>query len=97
MELRNVRITTDSILVQDNEPTAVEVDGRMVVMSVRAGSYFDLNGVGTEIWRMLTEPRCVRDIFDSLSLLHDVDAKTLSRDVMPFLQTLVTNRLVRVI
>jgi len=92
-----VRVTVDSVLIRDSEPTAADVDGRIVVMSVRTGSYFDLNQVGTEIWRMLSEPRSVSEIFDSLCLLHDVDAKTVCRDVMPFLQTLVTNRLVRVI
>ena len=96
VELRSVRVTIDSVLVQDNEPTAADIDGRIVVMSVRAGSYFDFNRVGTEIWCMLTEPRRVSEIFESLSLLHDVDAETLYSDVMPFLQTLVTNRLVRI-
>jgi hypothetical protein len=90
-------VTVDSILVQDKEPTAVDVDGRIVVLSVRAGSYFDLNRVATEIWRMLTEPCRVSEIFHSLSRLHDVDAETLARDVTPFLQTLVTHRLVRVV
>ena len=90
-------VTIDSMLVQENEPTAVDVDGRMVILSVRAGSYFDLNRVATEIWCMLTVPCRVSEIFHSLSRLHDVDAETLAGDVMPFLQTLVTNRLVRVI
>ena len=90
-------VTIDSMLIQENEPTAVEIGGRMVILSVRAGSYFDLNRVATEIWCMLTQPCRVSEIFHSLSQLHDVDAETLAGDVMPFLQTLVTNRLVRVI
>lgn len=97
MEPRSLRVTTDSILVQDSEPTAVDVDGRIVVLSVRAGSYFDFNRVATEIWCMLTKPCSIRDIFHSLSQLHDVDAETLLSDVMPFLQTLVANKIVRVI
>ncbi len=90
-------VTIDSMLIQENEPTAVEVGDRIVILSVRAGSYFDLNRVATEIWCMLTVPCRVSEIFHSLSRLHDVDAETLAGDVMPFLQTLVTNRLVRVI
>jgi len=92
-----LRVTIDSILVQDNEPTAADVDGRVVVLSVRAGSYFDFNRVATEIWCMLTEPRRVSEIFHSLSRRHDVDAETMARDVTPFLQTLVTHRLIRVV
>jgi hypothetical protein len=39
----------------------------------------------------------VSEIFDALADRHDVDAETLARDVTPFLQTLVEQRLIRVI
>jgi len=90
-------VTIDSVLVQDKEPTAADLDGSVVVLSMRAGSYFGLNRVATEIWNMLAEPCRVGQIFDSLSERHDVDAETLACDVTPFLQTLVEHRLVRVI
>lgn len=90
-------VTIDSVLVQDKEPTAAELDGDVVVLSVRAGSYFGFNRVATEIWNMLVEPCRVGQIFVSLSERHDVDAETLARDVTPFLQTLVEYQLVRVI
>ncbi|HEY2426783.1 MAG TPA: PqqD family protein [Pseudolabrys sp.] len=87
-------ITIDSILVQDKEPTAVDLDGGVVVLSVRAGSYFGFNQVASEIWTMLAGPCRVGQIFDSLLERHDVDAESLSRDVTPFLQTLLEHRLV---
>jgi hypothetical protein len=90
-------VTIDSVLVQDKEPTAAELDGVVVVLSVRAGSYFGFNQVASEIWNMLAQPCRVGQIFDSLLERHDVDAETLARDVTPFLQTLVEDRLVRVI
>jgi Coenzyme PQQ synthesis protein D (PqqD) len=90
-------VTIDSVLVQDKEPTTADLDGEVVVLSVRAGSYYGFNQVATEIWNMLAEPCRVGEIFDSLSERHDVDAETLASDVTPFLQTLVKQRLVRVI
>lgn len=89
-------VTVDSILVRENELAMADVDGRAVVLSLTAGSYFDLNRVATEIWDMLAEPRRVDEIFRRLSDQHDVDAATLARDVTPFLQTLLNERLVRV-
>jgi hypothetical protein len=44
---------------------------------------------------MLSEPRRVGEIFETLSQSHEVDATTLSRDVLPFLQTLIEQRLAR--
>jgi hypothetical protein len=95
--LTALSVTIDSILVQDKEPTAADLDGGAVILSVRAGSYFGFNQVASEIWTMLAAPCSVGQIFDSLSERHDVDAGTLARDVTPFLQTLLEHRLVRVI
>jgi len=89
-----VSITIDSVLIQDKELAAADLDGRVIVLSARAGAYFDFNGVASEIWHMLSEPRSVGELFDTLSQSHDVDATTLSRDVLPFLQTLIDQRLV---
>jgi hypothetical protein len=90
-------VTIDSVLVQDEEPRAADLDGGVVVLSVRAGSYFGFNEVATEIWNMLAEPCRVSQIFDSLAERHDVEMETLARDVTPFLQTLVEHRLVRML
>ncbi len=86
-------VTIDSVLVQDKELAAADLDGRVIVLSVRAGAYFDFNRVASEIWHMLSEPRKVGEIFDTLSQTHEVDATTLSHDVLPFLQTLIEQRL----
>ncbi len=88
-------VTIDSILVRDGTLPAADLDGRMVVLSVDAGAYVSFNEVASEIWQMLSEPRRVGDIFDRLSQNHDVDAATLSRDVLPFLQRLIERRLAR--
>ena len=89
-------VTVDSVLVRENELAMADVDGRAVVLSLTAGSYFDFNRIATEIWDMLAELRRVDEIFRHLSDRHDVDAATLARDVTPFLQTLLNERLVRV-
>jgi hypothetical protein len=92
-----LRVTTESVLVRDNEPVDADLDGGSVLLSVRAGAYFDFNPVATEIWQSLAEPRRVDQIFASLVEHHDVDMQTVMRDVTPFLQDLVKHRLVRVI
>ena len=92
-----MRVTIESILVQDSEPVGADLDGGRVLLSLRAGAYFGLNPMASEIWQMLAEPCRVGQIFAFLSDGHDVDAQTVARDVTPFLQTLVDHRLVRVI
>jgi hypothetical protein len=92
-----LRVTIESILVQDSEPVGADLDGGRVLLSLRAGAYFNLNPMASEIWQMLAEPCRVGQIIASLGDGHDVDAQTIACDVTPFLQTLVNHRLVRVI
>jgi hypothetical protein len=92
-----VLVTIDSILVRQDDLASTDLDGRVVVASVREGSYFDFNQVASDIWQMLSAPCRVRAIFDALSQSHDVDATALSRDVLPFLQNLTDRRLARIV
>lgn len=90
-------LTVDSILVQDKEPRAAALEGGTVLLSLRAGAYFGFNPVASEIWDMVAVPCRVGEIFAALEAKHEVDAETLARDVTPFLETLVDQRLLRLV
>ena len=90
-------ITADTVIVQDNEPVAATVDQEVVMLSVRAGAYFGLNGVGSEIWNMDSKPCRVGDVLDALAQVYDVDAENLNRDVIPYLQALLDRGLLRLV
>jgi Coenzyme PQQ synthesis protein D (PqqD) len=87
----------DSVIVQEDEPVAAEVDGEVVMLSERAGAYFGLDGIGSEIWQLIEEPRRVSELCGTLAQRYDVDAETLSRDVTAFLDALLARNLVRLV
>jgi hypothetical protein len=93
----DVSIASDAVVVQDSEPVVATVDDEVVMLSARAGAYFGLNGVGTEIWNMLREPRRLSDLCRELSQRYEADIDTLTRDVTLFLQALIERGLVRVV
>ena len=90
-------VRADTVLIRDGEPAGVLLDDNYVLLSVRAGSYFEFNRIATEIWKILAEPCRVSEVLDRLSKTHDVDTQILSRDVTSFLNKLVKHRLVRVV
>lgn len=92
-----MNLTVNSVLVQETSLSAAERDGRVIVLSLQAASYFDFNKVASEIWGMLSSPHRVDDILQKLSQHHDVDIEIMTRDVMSFLQSLVTQRLARIV
>jgi hypothetical protein len=89
-------LSPDTVLERDDEPVATVMhDGSIVVLSIRAGSYFDFNRVGGEIWNMLAEPKCVADVLDALAKNYDIGRDAMARDVLAFLQALIDARLIR--
>jgi hypothetical protein len=90
-------IGPDSVVVRDNEPIATTLDDQVVMLSVRAGAYFGLNDIGSEIWEMIGQPRRVDDICHTLSRVYDMTEDTATRDVVEFLEALLARGLVRVV
>jgi hypothetical protein len=90
-------MTPDSVVVQESEPIAAEVDREVVMLSERAGAYFGFDDIGSEIWHLIKEPRRVADVCASLAQSYEVDAETLNRDVVSFLEQLLARNLVRLV
>ena len=90
-------ISYDTILVRDSEPVAATINDEIFMLSIRAGSYFGLNTVGSEIWRMLAEPRRVGAVYEALSQAFDIDVDTITHDAGLFLELLLDHGLVHVV
>ena len=86
-----------TLLVQDKEPIATTVDDEVVMLSARAGAYFGLNGVGSDIWNMLRQPRRVGDLCAALASQYQIDDNSLQRDVIWFLEEMIERGLLRVV
>ena len=75
---------------------ASEVGAEVVMLSLRDGTYYGLDGVGVEIWRMLQTPVTVPHIVAALVETYDVDAERCRSDVLSVISTLVARGLVEV-
>ena len=81
-------IVQSTQFVQSNEPIASTIDDEVVMLSVAAGAYFSLNGVGSDIWNLIRTRRRFDEICNALSNQYAVDNSTLTRDVASFLESL---------
>lgn len=90
-------ISAETILVRHSEPVTGLVDGEIVMMSISAGAYFGLNGVGSEIWNMLQEPMQVSAICDRLLARYEVDRETVMREVIRFAGEMLDRGLLRLV
>jgi len=82
LDLSTVVVRSDSIV-------AAEIDGEAVMLSIENGKYYGLDPVGTAIWDLVTEPRSITQICDTLLERYDVDAATCQKEVTDLLEALV--------
>lgn len=75
---------------------ASEVGPEVVMLSLRDGTYYGLDGVGVEIWRMLQTPVTIPHIVAVLVETYDVDADRCRDDVLTVIVTLAGRGLVEI-
>jgi hypothetical protein len=88
-------ISEDTILARDSEPIAASVGEEVFILSIRAGAYFGFNAVGSEIWKMLAQPRRVGELYAALAESFDVDLNTIAQETSVFLNALLEQGLIR--
>jgi hypothetical protein len=67
---------------------AAAVGDELLMMSVAAGKYFNLNDVGSRIWELLAQPMSAEGLVAVLTAEYDVDANTACAEVVEFLSAL---------
>lgn len=73
----------------------VDPDGA-VLLDVKLGKYFSLNGIGAEIWRLLEAGRSPEEIEAQLAASYAAAPEVLRDDVATFLAYLTREQLLHV-
>lgn len=70
-----------------------QVDDELVLLDMNTESYFGLDSVAGDIWKLLQEGRTIQETFNTLLATYDVGPDTLKKDLVAFVNTLVDNKL----
>ena len=69
------------------------VDDEVVVLDLKGGSYFRVNGSGAMLWQLLAQPRTEDELADALIERFAIDRPTAASDASGFLSDLRDHRL----
>lgn len=86
----------DTLVRNDEELLTTEVDGELIGMSVEQGTCYGLNGVGTRIWSLLSEPRSVDELCRQLIEEYEVEGDRCESEVIELLEELRSEGLVTI-
>jgi hypothetical protein len=84
---------TDTLRVSD-DVVARDVGGEVMLLDLVSGTYFGLDAVGGEFWKLLGAGKSPQEARDALLAEYDVSAEELDRDLEALLEELARNGLV---
>jgi hypothetical protein len=87
-------IPTSAVLVADPSHPSAEVEGEVVVLQLRTGTYFGVDGVAAFLWRLLQEPTTVESLRSAVINEYAVSPETAEQDIDRFLRDLIDAGLV---
>lgn len=90
-------VRLDSRVSAAADVISAEVDGELVLLNTTSGEYFGLNRVATHIWQAMAERPTLSEIGAGLRATFDVDADTMSRDLVGVVDEMARLGLVTVI
>jgi hypothetical protein len=86
-------IGVDTIVSRGEGLVASEMAGETVMMSIEKGEYYALDPVASRIWRLIEKPCSVAAVCDVLLQHYDGERGEVERDVLLFLNDLMTRGL----
>jgi len=88
-------ITAPTIIERNPDLHKSEIDGKVVLMSMTNGSYYGLNPTGSKIWELLESPRSIKEVVEKLTELYNISFDDCKKDLLPYLQELISEKLIK--
>ena len=92
-----MEIAPNQKIVRKEEVLASNLEDELVMMNLESDSYYGMNAVGSRIWELLERPLALAELYALLQEEFDVDGETCQRDVLPFIQKIIDEKLLRII
>ena len=89
MGLNKNIVLTESVL-------GTEIDNETILLDMESENYFGFDSVGSDIWRLLKEGKTLKQTYDALLEIYEVEPEVLKKDLLEFVGQLEKNGLINV-
>jgi hypothetical protein len=91
------KLSRQSKVVASQEQVSCNLSAETVLLNLRSGVYFGLNTVGASIFKLIQEPRTIKEIREALVEEYDVEPKSCEKDILELLEELSSHGLIDVV
>ncbi|MDD2764280.1 MAG: lasso peptide biosynthesis PqqD family chaperone [Opitutaceae bacterium] len=84
-------------VVRSPDQVSGDLDGKVVLLSIENGTYYNMNEVGSRIWALIEKPVTVAALIEQLLAEFEVEKSTCEKEVADFLGQLQKDHLLKVV
>ena len=89
-----MKLSRQTIVVAARGQVSCALDGEAAILNIGNGTYYGLDAVGAEIWRLVQNPQRVTQIREAVVELYDVPAERCENDIIDLLEMLLAEGLI---
>ncbi len=90
------RLSESATVVVAGDVLASELGSEVVLLNLQDGTYYGLEGVGGDVWKLVQTPVTVDEILRTIVAEYDVEAECCRQDILKLLGDLATRGLVEI-
>lgn len=90
-------LTPTTTIVRIPEQVSGVIDGKVVILSIAAGEYYNMNEMGTRIWGLLEKPTTLTALVDTLLAEYAVERATCEKEAHAFVAQLLKDKLLKIV
>ena len=90
-------LSLSSLVRVSSEYISSETTDGSIIFQADSGSYFGLNEIGTQIWKLIQETKSIADIRDAIVSEYAVSSEVCLQDILAILDRLASQKLIEVI
>ena len=89
-------ISKRSIVAVSEGQVSSDLANEVAILDLKSGMYYGLNEVGSRIWQLISEPKTVGEVYETLLEEYEVEHERLEQDLIDVLQQLADRGLIEV-
>ena len=89
-------LAASTAIVRAPDQVSGDIEGRVVLLSIQNGEYYDLNEIGSRIWQLIEKPITIGALVDRLVEEFEVERPRCEAETLNFLQALLKDNLARI-
>jgi Coenzyme PQQ synthesis protein D (PqqD) len=86
-------LTPQTAVVRSPDQVSGDLDGKVVLLSIENGEYYNLNEVGSRIWALLEKPMTVAALIETIMGEFEVERAACEKETGEFLAKLQKDKL----